>query len=431
MRALVLLIVLLVGCAEGVAPSTQQSEDVDPNKPKTDMGTEADAEVDLPPQACRPGDPGCECLEGAMEACPGNSMGICDPGMRTCIGGSWGVCEGIVVPQPNEVCNGLDDDCDGEVDEGFGQVTCGLGICEVAQDACQNGRPHTCVPGMPNPTGETCDGVDDDCDGQVDEGCECQPNMTQPCYTGPLATRGQGACKDGVQTCSSTGQWGECAGQVLPSPDICDGVDNDCSVATADGSQDPGVGVACDGPDADLCEDGVTVCSSGTISCSEVGPGYVETCSGMDDDCDGEIDEDVNVNDNPVCNAQNWYDLGQVRGDVGSDTLTDSYYDEEWIRVRIHEASSSDIYLSATFTLVSAPGTDFDLYVYCYNCGGALAGSSTTTGTDVVRVRGQDATIFTDSFYVLVEVRHKSSTVCGDWQLTVVGNTAVSAITCF
>jgi len=63
-----------------------------------------------------------------------------------------------------EVCNGEDDNCDGDVDEGLDEeVVCGVGICEVITSTCIDGEPVECVAGDPNPEGETCDGTDDDC----------------------------------------------------------------------------------------------------------------------------------------------------------------------------------------------------------------------------------------------------------------------------
>ena len=88
---------------------------------------------------------------------------------------------------------------------------------------------------------EICNGQDDDCDGTVDES---STNLTQPltqsCYTGPASTRGIGVCRDGTQTCSS-GTFGVCGGQVLPTAEVCgDGLDNDCN-----GVVDNGCVVAC------------------------------------------------------------------------------------------------------------------------------------------------------------------------------------------
>jgi len=71
-------------------------------------------------------------------------------------------------------------------------------------------------------------------------------------------------------------------------PELCDGIDNDCDPATADGSADPTVGVPCDG-DGDACFEGVGVCSVGGFLCA---PGPEESvCNGADDDCDDLIDE--------------------------------------------------------------------------------------------------------------------------------------------
>ncbi|MBX3273638.1 MAG: C-type lectin domain-containing protein [Sandaracinaceae bacterium] len=71
--------------------------------------------------------------------------------------------------------------------------------------------------------------------------------------------------------------------------DRCDGVDDDCNPATPDGTGDPRVGVACDGADADRCEGGTTFCFGGVVTC--VGddtdlPHRREVCNGIDDDCD-------------------------------------------------------------------------------------------------------------------------------------------------
>jgi cysteine-rich repeat protein len=73
-----------------------------------------------------------------------------------------------------EICNGLDDDCDLEIDENLtnGTTSCGVGACaSTGEMVCENGTfVDNCVPGDPEP--EVCgDGIDNDCDGSVDEGC--------------------------------------------------------------------------------------------------------------------------------------------------------------------------------------------------------------------------------------------------------------------
>jgi hypothetical protein len=60
------------------------------------------------------------------------------------------------------------------------------------------------------------------------------------CYGGPAGTIGIGACRAGLHSCEVSGQWGPCQGQVLPTDEICDEVDEDC-----DGEIDDGVKSAC------------------------------------------------------------------------------------------------------------------------------------------------------------------------------------------
>ena len=78
-----------------------------------------------------------------------------------------------------------------------------------------------------------CNGVDDDCDGSVDEGCHCNPGAVEPCFLGDPSRRGVGACTDGAQICRRdgelSGRWGDCTGGISPTDEKCDGLDNDCN----------------------------------------------------------------------------------------------------------------------------------------------------------------------------------------------------------
>ncbi|HUD72239.1 MAG TPA: putative metal-binding motif-containing protein [Dongiaceae bacterium] len=74
-------------------------------------------------------------------------------------------------PGALETCNGVDDNCNGPADDGLGTSTCGIGACQRTVNNCVGGVPMTCTPGTPAPA-ETCgNGIDDDCNGAIDDGC--------------------------------------------------------------------------------------------------------------------------------------------------------------------------------------------------------------------------------------------------------------------
>ena len=139
------------------------------------------------------------------------------PGGQTCINGN---CIGACIPAA-ETCNNVDDDCDGQIDEGFnvGQAcTVGVGACQrTGQNVCKSdgtGTQCNIQPGTPGT--ETCNSIDDDCDGQIDEGV----SQTITC--------GAGACQGTVvQTCSS-GSWSPACTPGTPGTETCNSIDDDC-----------------------------------------------------------------------------------------------------------------------------------------------------------------------------------------------------------
>lgn len=116
-----------------------------------------------------------------------------------------------------EVCDGRDNDCDGQIDNGLTRA-CAT-VCGTGKETCASGRWGACS--ARKPATEVCDGRDNDCDGQVDEGCQCTNGQQRVCG------RSTGECRQGTQRCNH-GRWGNCEGSRGPAPEDCDGRDNDC-----------------------------------------------------------------------------------------------------------------------------------------------------------------------------------------------------------
>lgn len=152
----------------------------------------------------------------------------CGVGLEECTGGSWMYC---TAPAPDdETCNGLDDNCDGVTDEGcacrHGEIRrCGetTGSCEAGIEQCVDGLWSGDCANAIEPEDETCNGLDDNCDGRIDEDCSCAPESTQTCGTD------EGECTHGTQVCGEGGAWpSTCDGEVGPIDEICNGLDDNC-----------------------------------------------------------------------------------------------------------------------------------------------------------------------------------------------------------
>ena len=182
-------------------------------------------------------------------------------------------------------CDGLDNNCNGATDEGFVQAanSCGVGACAATGlTTCVAGIPgSSCVAGTPAADDATCNGVDNDCNGQTDEDVVAQPTT---CGVGACAATGLSTCVAGIPGSSCV------AGTPAADDATCNGVDNDCNGQTdEDVVAQPttcGVGVC--------ARTGLTTCISGVAgnSCVAGLPAATDaTCNGLDNDCNGATDD--------------------------------------------------------------------------------------------------------------------------------------------
>ena len=273
-----------------------------------------DNSYDIP--QCVPSTGECTCnglatkLSLSTSCSQSNEIGEC-VGARVCQPDGLTACN-AGAPAPED-CNGIDDDCDGLTDEELDGEECqleteGIGICEGIL-SCANGV-KTCV--GTQPSDEVCNGLDDNCDGQIDEGFE------------DTDQDGTADCVDKDSDGDGFGNIDDCGPDdptTFPgAPEICDGKDNDCNNLIDD---EGAIGCTNYYADVDkdsygaskvipkcLCqpdEDTFYTVQNGD-DCNDLSaiayPGATEVCNAQDDDCDGEVDE---VADLPTCPITNGF----------------------------------------------------------------------------------------------------------------------------
>ena len=246
----------------------------------------------------------CGCTEDETRSC-GVNTGECEYGVQTCSDDTWGACKGGTNPS-TEICDNKDNDCDGSIDENLMQQ-CGfsdLGICSLGDEVCVSGS-WNCDAVFFSTSGELCG--NDGTGNELDD--DCDGVVDEECIgctedeTRPCGID-TGECEYGIQTCSED-TWTECVGNVNPVDEICkDNKDNDCDDFT-----DEWCPLDFDNDNFDNAVFGSFGDDGKELDCEDsnddINPDAEEICDDEDNDCDGIIDEgcECEVDDDRNCGS--------------------------------------------------------------------------------------------------------------------------------
>jgi hypothetical protein len=145
---------------------------------------------------------------------------------------------------------------------------------------------------------EICDGVDDNCNGTVDEGnpgggASCAIGLPGVCSLGTLI------CTNGELSCQQTTQ--PFIIQAVTIAESCNGVDDNCNGTVDEGN--PGGGASCTTGLPGVCGVGTSICTKGGLSCQQTTQPSAESCDGLDNNCNGTVDEGPDLVAGGACNT--------------------------------------------------------------------------------------------------------------------------------
>ncbi len=279
---------------DGLPDGYEQGSDTDPTVDDSDQVVDDQGTSAADAYQCSEGSiESIDCYTGPQEFA---GTGACAQGSQPCVNGELGACSGSVLPKP-ESCDGVDNNCDGTTDEAFGvgqPCTEGSSGCELSgfTECAADGAGTICSVEPGDYPFETCDdGVDNDCDGLTDyedsTDCvgDCAPGSEESCGTDA------GECTIGTRICSPEATWSDCSG-LIPASETCDDLDNDCDGLTDEDS--PDLGASCSNGTGECRRPGSFVCSDGGLACDAVPaePAASEVCADqLDNDCNGMTDD--------------------------------------------------------------------------------------------------------------------------------------------